>query len=281
MRDLNICLSALLFLILTIGLTGCSDDPASVDPEDAPQPPTFEEIEPDFSIFDEAGFQAQINSTEQSEDRPEFSSMLRSGMEQESAYEAAAWYAYIANSLFQSAGMFPSLFFNEQMWGDPEIQGDTWVWEYSYSFEGESLTMRVTSTSVNNSQNWELTYSYSGEDEDFENALLLSAQVNHDGSGGSWQFHDMFEPDAAPIFQVDYEIENDITTLLDLFYDENGERFLFESDGTTSTLRWWESSTVESELGWNNDTFEGYIESDQYNNGIRTCWDSDFQNTEC
>jgi hypothetical protein len=281
MRDYKICLSALLLILLTAGFTGCSDDPASVDPDDAPQPPTFEEIEPDFSIFDEAGLQSQIDSPEGIDDRPDYSSKLRVNMEQESAYETAAWYAFFANMLFQSAGTFPTIFFNEQMWGDPEVQGDNWVWEYSYSFEGESLTIKVTSRAVNNAQNWELTYSYSGENEDFEDALLLSAQVRHDGSGGSWQFHDMLEPDAAPVFQVDYEIEDGITTLLDLYYDENAERFLFESDGTISSLTWWENSTIASELVWNNDTFEGYIESVQYNNGVRTCWDSDFQNTEC
>jgi hypothetical protein len=282
MRDYKICLSVILLSILTIGFVGCSDDPASVDPENAPEPPTFEEIEPDFSIFEEAQNFSVQHSGNEPEDRSGMNDLLRSNMEHGSAYEAAAWYALISNSLFQSAGLFPSIYFNEQMWGEPEVQGDTWIWEYSYSFEGESMTMRVTAQSTNLTQNWELTYSYSGQEhEDFTNALLLSAQVYQDGSGGSWQFHDMFETDADPIYQVDYELDNGLTTLVDLYYDENGERFLFESDGTISTLRWWANSDIESELGWNNDTLEGYIESPDYNDGLKTCWDSNFQNTEC
>jgi len=263
----------LLFLVWS-----CDDDsPTGPDLDEAPEPPTVEDVEMDFSVFENAenfnagGFSVREKSTDDALDV-----MINEDMP---AFEQAALYAQFAQVWFQTMGQLPQAFFQQEAWGEPDMCDDKWCWEWSMSAEGESMTMTVTAEDRNDVRHWELRYTTEGTDEDLDNALLIASQINLDGSGGSWQLYDFFEEE--PVFNVDYVLEDGVTTMVDLGYEEEDARYLYERDGNMSTLTLWDVfESGESEVVWNNEDGYGYIQSPAYHGGEQVCWDEDFINTD-
>jgi len=275
-------ISKLTILILSLTLIwGCSDStgPSSDEP---PTPPSFERIEMDLDIFDNAF----LNKGDFPQDIDKIRSMMDSGeaspMNDQSPYEAAAFFAFYADMLFQSFSIYPTIFFNTDTWGDPQVDGDTWIWEFSQNFEGESFTMRVTAETTSTSQIWELRYSYSGsEGPDVDNGLFMSAVISLNGNTGEWAIYDLYEEQQGALVNFDYVIEDDVTTMLDINMPQGDERLLYEVNGQTATLKGFESGTEYTTVQWNRETGSGWIQSNDYNNGAQTCWDTNFETTPC
>jgi len=271
-----VLISSLTLLLL---VWSCDDDsPTGPDFDEAPEPPSIEDVEMDFSVFDQAenfkqgSFASKDKSLEMLPEIMVFDDMP--------AYERAALYASFARIWFETMGQLPGMFFQQQSWGDPDICDGIWCWEWGFSAEGESVTMTVTAEDRNDVRHWELRYTTEGTEEDLDNALLIAAQVNLDGSGGSWQLYDFFEE--TPVFNVEYTLEDGETRMVDLGYEEEGVRYLYERDGDTSSLRLWDVfESGESVIVWNNEAGYGYIQSPAYQGGEMVCWDENFINTEC
>ncbi|MCH8556889.1 MAG: hypothetical protein LAT84_03660 [Balneolia bacterium] len=273
-----------LILIALSLLWACSDSSTGPSADEPPEPPSFERIEMDLDIFDNAFF----NKSEFPQDIEKLRSMMQNGEatpmnQDQSPYEAAAFFAFYADLLFQSMSIYPTVFFDINVWGDARVEGDTWVWEFSQSFEGESFTMRVTAETTSTNRIWELRYSYSGsEGPDVENALFMRAEISLNGNIGEWAIYDLFEgQQSTAIVTFDYVIEDDITTMLEMNIPDGDERLLYEVDGQIATLTGFESGSVITTIQWNRDTGSGWIQSDDYNNGAQTCWDENFQTTSC
>lgn len=277
-----------IILILAGALAACDSSTSSSADEDPPEPMEFSDIEMDIEIFQQGGGTVpQFNTKNMA---AEVAQYLSEGTKNTdfTPYDFAGLWALAAESIFQSYAAFPNVYFNENMWGDGQLEGDTWVWEFSQSVEGESITMRVTAEEVGNMVNWELRYSFSAPgEEDIDNALMLSAELQSDGTTGTWAIHDFGEADAdnTPAIEFEFMIEDDITTFLEMrVFDEvdgNFENLLYEVVDQTASLSFLLGDVPTTYIEWDRESWEGFVESDDYNNGIRSCWDSDFRTTEC
>lgn len=262
----------------------CSDDsPTGPSPEDAPEAPSLEEVEMDFSIFENAESFYSIEPDSREALKKQMGTLADD--EYFTAYEQAAFYAFFAEIWFQTMGSLPAAYFNEHQWGDPEVDGDTWIWEWNHHFDDELyFSMRITAETLNNERHWELRYTvqWEEEDENLDNALLIASQVRLDGSGGSWQMHDFFDESDDPIFKVDYDLDGDLATRVNMEFDEEEDgRFLYQSDGSTGSLEFWDAlDSGYSIIEWDNETGAGSIQSPNYRGGEKVCWDEDFQNTD-
>ncbi|MDG5767933.1 hypothetical protein QA596_10700 [Balneolales bacterium ANBcel1] len=268
--------------ILAFTVWSCDDDsPTGPDLSDAPESPSMDHVEMDLSVFENAENYGAFKAMDPESFLKELPTLA--DHHELSAYEQAAFFAAAAEMYFQIMGQFPNIFFAHQDWGDPSLDGNTWVWEWSFAAEGESMTMTVTAESVDDERHWELRYTTQGMDgqDDLDNELLIASQVRLDGSGGSWQLYDFFEDD--PVFLVDYALEDEITTMVDMhFFEEEDGRFYYERDGSQSILELWDvvyggNTTIE----WNNETHTGSIQSPEYHGGDRVCWDENYTRTEC
>ncbi|MDI6402981.1 hypothetical protein QLX67_13320 [Balneolaceae bacterium ANBcel3] len=271
----------LLTTFIALSLVSCSDDdsPTGPDMSEAPDPPSVEDIEMDLSIFEEADTFGMFSMLSE-KDKP-LRELLPSVQNEWPPYEQAAYFASFAQYYMQIMGALPSAFFQEEMWGEPEVSGDTWLWEWGYSIEGESFMMRITATTTQDERQWELRYDLQSEDAVLDDALLIAAQVRLDGSGGSWQLYDFEEE--TPVFNVDYELQGDLTTFVDMRIDEDEDgRLIYESDGTISSLVMHELVySGETVLEWNNNTRTGWVQSAGYRDGSTVCWDENFMETDC
>lgn len=272
----------LILTALAFTLWSCDDDsPTGPDLSDAPDAPTMQHVEMDFSVFENADNFSSFHI----EDRDKLISTFQSIQDNndEPAFEHAALFASIAELWFQTMGQLPNTFFQQEQWGEPDYVDGTWVWEWSFAAEGESVSITITAETVGDERHWELRYTTQGTENDLENALLIASQIRLDGSGGEWQLYDFLDKNKEPVFLVEYELDGDVTTFVDMRFNEEEEgRFRYERDGDISTLQMWDimdGGTVY--IQWNNESGEGFIESPNYRDGERVCWDDNFQNTEC
>ncbi len=280
-------LNLFIILMLAVAIAACDSSTSSDTSTDPPEPMEFSDIEMDLELFQQAGRTAPEFDTKNM--AAQVAEYLGEGAENEqfTPYDFAGLWALAADAVFQSYGMLPNVYFNEEMWGEGTLDGNTWVWEFSQTVEDESITMRVTAEEIEDMVNWELRYSFSSPDESIENALLLSAEVRTDGTAGTWAIHSFAEDtgDDAPEIEFEFLIEGDITTMLEMrVFDEvdgNFENLLYQVVDQTASLSFLLGDALTTYIEWNRETWEGFVESDEYNDGVRSCWDSNLQTTEC
>ncbi len=268
-------------------LTSCDDDPTGPDLDDAPEAPDLEDVSMDLSTFEAADTYTPMQQNDP-ESTPEAVLEHFAQLQQDefyTAHEQAALLASISEGFIISMRALPNAFFHEDQWGEPDLEGDTWIWEWSVQWEGESLTINVTSESVGNEQHWELRYTTQGMDQDLDNALLIASQVADDHSYGGWQIYDMYDQDKdEPVWNLDYEMDGDITTMIGLNFDEEEDGQLsYERENDISTLQLWDVANDDSQtlIEWDNETGAGFIETPNFHDGERICWDENHENVDC
>ena len=276
-----------LAVLLVLTVWGCDDDsPTGPNLDEVPDSPTMEEVDMDFSVFSNAQNYG-AHKIMDSEDFDQVRTFLQNNPA-DNPYEQAALMAFAAESWFQVLGQFPNTYFRQNQWGDPERDGDTWIWEWQVNIEGESVSMVITAEPVGDERHWEMRYSAQGVEgqDDFEDVLFIAAQVALDGSGGAWQMYNFTSEPDDPVFSMDYALNEDLTTMVDLRFqeeDDDDSRILYESDGATGSLQLWGlyGNQSHSLLNWNNDTGTGSIESPDFRDGERICWNDSYQETDC
>lgn len=256
-------LSLFLFPLL---IASCSDDPASsFDPEDVPQAPGFENIEMDIAIF-KSQSSMQIAETKEN-------------------HSTAAAYAIGAQAALTSMAQLPNMLFLEDAWGDPEYSDGVYSWQYSYAYEGESASFGVTAEELSNGDvDWQLRISVNTAEESVDNALLLRSVVSADGQTGYWELYDI-EESGDPEIRLSFEMDNNVPVQILL---ENGDgidgsnEILYETEGNITSIIYRNTDgQSQTELVWNNESGEGYLISNEYNNGEKSCWGEDYEDTDC
>ncbi len=267
------------FLTLALMLWGCDDNATGPDLDEEPAAPNLEAVNMDLSIFDHSDAYSSSESKVTEESGRYFNTdQLTANI---SAYEAAAHLAADAENAFEILKSAPETFLVDDRWGDPEIDGDNWIWDFTYAYDEKVLAVKVTAEEVGGERHWELRYTEKGGEQEYENELLIAAQIALDGAYGDWQIYDVFVTD-APVYEVSYELDGDITTKVDMVLDDQQEgRCLFDRDGDTGSLTLWEFADDVIYIEWDYETGTGFIEHPALNDGEPFCWDENFENTEC
>jgi len=274
----------LFLLMLTFGLlTGCGDSSTSSSSDTPPEPPSMDEIKMDISIFNiPHKMKGSEHLTKVKALMNEYADM--SPQNDQTAYEYAGFFAMMADNMFQAAGIYPTIFFDMEMWGEPRVDGDTWIWEYSHSFEGESIAFLITAEMGSDSQLWQMRYSYSGsEGPNVDNALFIEADLNNDGNSGNWSIYELLDDENRPIINFEFMLQDGLTTYLDMdiLFNEQIERFLYEVEDLNAIITQFLDDGPLTIIQWNRETGAGQIQSPDYNDGALTCWDEEFATIPC
>ncbi|MCH8567043.1 MAG: hypothetical protein LAT67_02210 [Balneolales bacterium] len=286
----TVILNLLLIATLTVGCSNSSGSSA----EEPPEPPEFQTITIDLGIFEMAGMASGkmdnfIKKTKSmrsalTEARASLSDV--STANNQDSFETAGYYAVYADMLFQTLGLYPAIFFNMNNWDDAQQDGNIWYWEFNQSFEGETIGFRITAEVTSDRQLWEMRWSYSGPDmPDVNNALFMSANITLQGDSGSWTMYDIFEDMNQPFADFEFVTENDITRFVDLMLLEGSDTYqiVYEAPSEIASLVFggYYSSEDVVKLEWHRTEGWGWIESPQYNDGNRSCWDTNFLTVPC
>lgn len=242
-------------LMFTI-LQGCSDDPASADPDDAPMVPEATPAEVDISIF--AGANAPFE--------PEYE-----------AFNNASVYAQGANATLMGNTMMGESFLSfTEVSDDPTYSNGEWEWVFTQSFEGEFITVRTIAREVSNGTEWEIWISGDFDGEEVEEYLFMSGFNSHDGMSGNWSFY-FEEDDTSASLTYEWDITSETEYELSAYSDYLEYSMVYERSGADNTLEITYDAADNVLIYWNSDTGTGYI----IENGVQTCWNSSFQETSC
>ncbi len=232
-------------LLVMIGLAGCDSDNGDA-PLDPPSAPNLQHVEMDFSVFEDA--QGGFDLSEQGITlRPEMPDMTSMPVGDERAFQEAALFAMMSQSVFMSVRAWEGMFFNEMqfLWGEPSCDSSSCVWEFTIpagliddEFEDIDVTGDISVTMEATFQagtwNWELAFTHEGLG--FDNAVMITVSQEEDLSEGSWRFHDPENPGAGPVIVFDYQYDGNITTWVEMRVDSEGISLEYTNDNGDYTL---------------------------------------------
>lgn len=253
----------IIFLIV-YSISGCSDDPASVNPGDEPEIPESAPAEVQLEFFENNN---PPNDAEHS------------------AFHEANNYAQTANSSLSSVTFMGENYMELSAMADADFEDGKWVWTFSYEEGGESFTMKMTAEEVSGGVNWRVYISgYLFDDEQFvEEFLFITGFISNDRSSGNWNYHfpdDQGNEQTWLTYEWNTTSDSVMSMNFTIYNEEGGTAHSVEyvQNGPEHTITYTSFGVYDNLIVyWNTDTGEGYVDKD----GDRECWDSGFQNVAC
>lgn len=106
------------------------------------------------------------------------------------------------------------------------------------------------------------------------------------GTTGQWRFYDAGQPASSVVVSTidwSHPAEDTWTLTFTAVGGQNpGDNLSYMVDGDLRSVTWYDASGDETYgIGWNAVTSVGYIQTANYNGGVRGCWDGNLQNVTC
>lgn len=257
---------ALCFLLL---FTTCSDDnPVSVK-EKPPQLPPVASMEMDFSAFN--------SST---------ASNANIAADALNNYKEAAARIFILKILVDAHLQFPRLMLEMINRTDAVNENGEWIWTYSFSHNGFDIEFKLVAAREGEKVNWAMYVS--GSIFGAEGNLFFEGTTNQDATKGKWIYYSFFPfENSGPLSKVEWAVSSKDNvslkfTLLIGKEGRGGSTIDYHFDGTVKRAIFYNSlKDMTTEIAWNVNTKAGYIIAPDYNNGVKSCWNSSLQNVSC
>lgn len=135
---------------------------------------------------------------------------------------------------------------------------------------------------------WEMRITAAGNNPPLNNFLWFEGRAKLDNSSGYWDIYDANRPATAnQALHIEWQIPSATHAMLQFTaVDPNspdfGDQLTYRTEGS---LRWIthfdksENRTVE--ISWDETTHAGYLIAPGYNNGQKSCWDSQLNDVVC
>lgn len=255
----GMCALAVLFIILTLNLSGCSDDDSPTAPTSAqaqaPVLPQPADLQFDFSFFDTGA------------------DLEKSGEGIHGNFVNAYLRAVVLGAMADLVLTPPVGAFAVALHTVPVAQDDgSWIWSYDWNGYRHPVRVALRGLPAEDHVKWEMRIGPGGVD---PTAIWFEGRTSGDGSQGHWLFRDIDDPDQPVCGEIAWG------------HDEAGNFLQFtgrESEGSGSVLRFNEAifenritftpgdGTVASFIRWLPNG-SGSLMVPDYNGGEEACWD--------
>lgn len=244
-------------------------------------------------------FFSSCNSTDSSSDRPpeippsesmavDISEMQTAGKQStakaaESNFSTALVATSFAKVILQANLAIPRALLAGAENHSAELEDGEWVWSYESSTEGNSYGVRLVADVESEEEvNWNFFVTNSALN--MEDELFFSGTSNFDATSGTWTYYSI--QSGEEISTVSWARGEDMASInLEVTSDRNdrlGDSISYDFDGETKTVIYLDASTQETTtISFDTETKAGFIISPDYNNGEKSCWDSDLNNISC
>lgn len=298
-------------LILTLG--SCDDTTSSdeADVSDAPEIPSFSDMEMETETFDEGSYSInkQLETDEngyQIQDqlagnalKKAMDEVLQLNPDQFPSYQVASAFVITFEGLHQSNANIMNAYFSDWSKDNAELSDDEYVWSYDTEDPetGNEFSIQVSANVAGDEANWAVVAEMEGE---FDEQQIMQGSSALDGSTGNWTF-------TLDVPADDYSVESSNSWVLDddnkltemdfdfsmsrsdTYADANGK---YELDGNTGRIydanidepgleeaaaEYDIDLTETFEVEWNVDNEDGMITigNDSF------CWDQDHLPVDC
>ena len=220
-------------------------------------------------------------------DLSEFSSNSNPKSQAGSHFNAALFRAGIAKLIVDANLIVPRILINAAQNKNPEVIAEgEYQWMYSAQNGDDEFSILLTAELESEDEvNWNFYVTSSATDPPLNNFLLFSGEAEFDGSEGKWTYFDAQESGA--VSEIEWDVDNDGRIELDfsVLSDRNGNKGSetdYDFDGVTKTIIYTDGSSGDmTTIEFNTETNTGFIISPNYNEGIKSCWDGNFENISC
>lgn len=259
-----IAIVVVLFL-LTINLNGCSDSttsPDTVSSEDPPVLPAAEQLQFDFSFFD--------NAPQLEKSRGEYDHFVN-------AYLRTVVLDVMAKLVLAA----PVSAFSAAVHTVPVAQNDgAWLWTYEWRHPEGPVDIILRGIPAGEVVEWQLSLRPQGLN---ESVLWFSGTTNGTGSEGHWEFQDLDNPDHPVSGEIAWG-DSDGGSYLEFVCrepDNNGDVLRFnDTDPDFSITFTPGDGSAASFIRWNVSGAGSLLVPD-YNDGAEACWGEDLRNIDC
>ncbi len=258
-------LALLAALLLSLGLTGCSDDETTptTPGAEAPVLPDPEQLVFDFSFFDAA------DGLDLAKADGEYDHFIN-------AYLRVALLDLVAHLTLAP----PVTAFSAALHTPPSPQDDgSWIWVYTHVDGPDELEIRLRGLPVDDGVEWELRVTVG----DIANEVWFAGSTHDDGDVGAWTFYDLAgDPDlAVAIIAWGGSPAGRFLSFDVLAGEDNGDQLTFFDNDPEFTITHVDADEErQSHITWWADG-HGSLQVTEYNGGQRACWDTAFLNTDC
>ncbi|MEL6615288.1 MAG: hypothetical protein AAFQ43_06095 [Bacteroidota bacterium] len=164
----------------------------------------------------------------------------------------------------------------------PVVVDGVWIWESTFRINNDDNTFRLEGEPAGREVDWNLSIT----NRDLDDFVLYTARTDFDGQTGDWQLFYLIDGARTEVLRADFEVtgadSRELTFSVPPGRDAAGSTVLYTHDGDARGFDWFEAPENRSHLvEWDVLTKEGFIEADNYNGGVRSCWDAALENALC
>jgi hypothetical protein len=220
-------------------------------------------------------------------DLSDFNNNSNSKLKAGSNFNAALFRAGIAKLIVDANLIIPKVLITAAQNKDPEVVAEgEYQWMYTAENEDKDFSVLLTAD-VDSEDNveWNFFVTTSATDPPLNNFHLFSGEAEYDGTEGEWTYYDAQEEGA--VSEIEWDIDNDGSIDLDfsVLSDRNGNmgsEIDYDFDGTIKTIVYVDGSNGNTTtIEFNTETKVGFIISPSYNEGVKSCWDENLEDTPC
>jgi len=202
----------------------------------------------------------------------------------ESHFNTAVFASSIAKVILQANLAIPKALVTAAKAETPEsINNSEWEWSYNTAANGQNFGVRLTATAESNDNvtwNFYVTNSAAG----FDDELFFTGTSDYEATAGTWTYFDLQSGQQLSV--VTWQRTDGSTSIeLNVESDRNnnrGDSISYDFDGTVKTVVFIDVSEDETTtISYNTETLAGFIISPNYNEGAKSCWDGNLNNTTC
>jgi hypothetical protein len=257
------------FLCLHMALLpACNDNPNSAG-DSAPEIPPIGTMVADISFFDDGN-----------------QSLQKSSSPQASHFLQAAVRVGIINLFLLAGSAIPVAATAAAFSEEPELQEDG---KFHWIHNNPNLNIELDLTAQVNPGNidWQMLVTRENPTE-LTNFRWYEGRNEIGLNTGYWIFYDDTQPeDDIQTVRVDWDYTDDDNKELTITNVKTGDSkydswIRYTVNGDDVTLMYYDSEEdVQVEISWNRSDRTGYLIDPAYENGSKSCWDSQRQNTDC
>jgi hypothetical protein len=185
----------------------------------------------------------------------------------------------------------PVLTFGAAISQQPVLKNDgKWHWIYSVSnnagqqFQADLAGWIDVSAQASR---WEMRITTSGLGAPLNNFLWYTGSAALNNGSGQWDIYDAAQPSSAvKVVHIDWDHPSAAKATLKFTVvkpqvPENGDVLTYKAEGNGRMVTYFDKSENTLEISWDAATNAGYIIAPNYNNGQKSCWDNQLNDTSC
>jgi len=256
---------AVLMLLATLNLGGCSDDasPTATPQTTAPSLPDPAALAFDFSFFEAAN------------------DLAKSGDGRHENFVNAYLRAIVLQAMAELTLAPPVATFAAALHAVPVTQDDgAWIWSYDWNGYRYPIRVALRGLPAEDHVRWEMRVGPGGEN---PTALWFEGRTSGDGQQGHWLFHDLDDPAQPVCGEIAWGDDQNgrFLEFTSRELENNGDLLRFNDADPDFAITFSPGDgNGESFIRWHADG-TGSLRVPDYNGGDEACWDQWQENAAC